>query len=194
MKSMPNPIPGKKNLVRIAMFSLFLFSITAACASPTAIITQRRPNAEAYTPSDCDVTDDEMRVVIKDEAKKLVQYDFCSSYGEASAKLIADTRGREYLLLRYGEGRGTNARSEFLSVFLVQPGIPDLFEYMRTPVSAGASPLAYWDYDYKVLTPKEGGLRLEFHLTIDRNGESPKEEIYAPSEKYRTIVIGSPAH
>ena len=61
------------------------------------------------------------------------------------------------VLLRYGEGRGTNATQEYLQVFGVAK---NLVEYVRTPVSAGAGALSRWYYYHRIETPKTGGIRL----------------------------------
>jgi len=87
------------------------------------------------------------------------------------------------VILRYGEGRGTNAREEYLAVFGLAN---ELVEYARTPVSAGAGPTSRWYYEYTVTRPSGGGLRLILTLHIDGN-----DVMWAPSETTRVITVGT---
>ena len=95
--------------------------------------------------------------------------------------LESDAKGNIFLLLRYGEGRGTNARSEFLSVYKVSP---KMIEYLRVPISAPAGFLSKWFYEYRLSKPTSGGLELALRLKVEGEGAD-----WIPSERHRTITV-----
>ena len=130
----------------------------------------------------CQFDDDSMTLVLTGDGKEIARQYFCSSYGKSSAQVVTDARGTSYVLLRYGEGRGTNATQEYLEIFGVAK---DLVEYVRTPVSAGAGALSRWYYDHRVETPKGGGIKLI--LTRRVEGE---DATWVPTEKTRVIEVG----
>ena len=105
---------------------------------------------------------------------------FCSSYAKASVLIEQDALGAYFVLLRYGKGRGTNARSEYLAVYRLDR---NLIEFVSIPISAPASGFSRWEYKYTVSKPPTGGL--VFHLVLEAG---PKTEWY-PAERLRTIEI-----
>ena len=127
--------------------------------------------------------EDKLKVVISEANKILAEKSFCSSYGGAEAFIEKDATGIHFLLLRYGEGRGTNARSEFLSIYKIGR---NLVEHVRIPISEPAAPPGgRWQYEYQILKPSSGGLRISLTLRIyqDRDVE------FAPRDKRRTIEV-----
>lgn len=129
----------------------------------------------------CQFEDDSMTLIVTDDGRELTRLYFCSSYGKAGARIVQDTRGESYVLLTYGEGRGTNAVMEYLAVFRLAK---DLSEYVRIPVSAGAGPLSRWYYDIRVGIPERGGIRLVLTLRVE--GE---DAIWLPTETTRVIEL-----
>jgi hypothetical protein len=186
----PFEIKVDRTLSRIAMFCLLLFNMAAASAALSVSIEDLPPcPEEGSKPEFCTYSvDDGKRAVIRDGSRKITEYDFYSTFGDAKARLVTDRTGKTYLLLEYAEGRGTNATNYYLSVFLVQP---ELHEYMRTLIGAPASYNDLWEYKYEVSTPSRGGLRLKFHRTIDINKDNPPEKLDMPFEKDRVIEIGT---
>ena len=135
----------------------------------------------AGCPPDYPFKDDNLRMLIRDGKNLVHQLDFCSSYGRADAKIENDAKGNQYVILRYGEGRGTNARHEYLRVYKIGR---KLFEFIRIPLSGPAGPTSRWEYSCKLDKPKNGGLIFKMRLNLE--GENLEN---IPSEKLRTISI-----
>ena len=152
-----------------------------AFGAPTATLVNGHGNLKG--PPLCKFEDDSMTLVVSDAGTEVTKHYFCSSYGKALARMVTDSRGQTYVLLRYGEGRGTNATEEYLAVFGLTK---DLVEYVRTPVSAGAGPTSRWTYDYRIEKPTVGGVRLVLTLRVE--GE---DVWFAPKEKTRVIELGA---
>ncbi len=125
--------------------------------------------------------EDNLRMMIRDGRNVVHQLDFCSSYGRADARIENDAKGNQYVILRYGEGRGTNARSEYLKIYRISK---ELFEFIRIPLSGPAGPTSRWSYDYDLERPKGGGLTFKMHLQLE--GARPA---HFPSDKTRTFHI-----
>jgi hypothetical protein len=166
-----------------------LVSVSALClmvgnafGAPVATVVPG-PGRSHNGGAPCEFQEDSRTVIVTAEGKELTRLDFCSSYGAASADVVTDGRGKNFLLLRHGEGRGTNAVQEYLTIFTIAK---DLVAYVRTPVSAGAGPQSRWHYRYRVITSARGGLRLTLTLHIEGT-----DAIWVPSEKVRTIVVAS---
>ncbi len=128
-------------------------------------------------------SDDDMTLIIS-EGTKTLEHPFCSSYGKATANVVTDAHGVSYILLDFGEGRGTNAVTEYLDVF---PIGKDMVEYAQMPLSEGAGPVSRWNYDYDVIAPPAGGIVLTFNLRVV--GDGPVW-ITLP-EKIRSMSIGT---
>lgn len=89
-----------------------------------------------------------------------VRHNFCSAYQRAKAKLIRDGRGRNYVFLEHGEGRGTNATTYFLSVFRV---VDDQLRLVtKTEIGWAIDSQAGFSYAYVVHPTRSGGLELIF--------------------------------
>lgn len=155
-------------------------AVASAFGAPVATVANGPGNIRGVAL--CQFDDDSMTLVLTEGGKEIARRYFCSSYGKSTADVVTDARGISYVLLRYGEGRGTNATQEYLEVFGIGK---DLIEYVRTPVSAGAGALSRWYYDHRIETPKGGGIRLILTRRVD--GE---DALWVPAEKTRVIEVG----
>jgi hypothetical protein len=127
---------------------------------------------------------DAERVEIRDGTAKIAELPFCSAYSGASAEVVTDRAGVSFLLLRFGQGHGTNARSEYLSVYRIAA---ELDEYLRTPVSGPASKVDRWEYTYAVSPLPKCGIRIV--LTLLHGGDGPG--VYNPVDRVRVIDVGA---
>ena len=132
-------------------------------------------------PPDYPFKEDNLRMVVNDGNKKITEQNFCSSYGDAKARIEKDAKGIPYIFLYFGEGRGTNARSEFLSVYSVSD---HLIPYLTLPLSGPAGPFSNWHYEYEISKPSDGGFILHMKLKVE--GHEP--EVF-PKEKTKSISI-----
>src|SRR6266568_7081240 len=104
-------------VIRITTFLLLTLGPVVANGEPAFEIV---PDSKAFGCSQIyPFKEDNLKIVLRDGNKILAEQFFCSSYGLADATIEKDAKGHYFLLLRYGEGRGTNARSEFLNVYKV---------------------------------------------------------------------------
>ena len=163
----------------ILVFSLAL-AFSSAHGAPVATVVNGPVSLRGVAL--CKFEDDGMTLIVSDAGKDVTKHYFCSSYGKALALLVTDSRGKSYVFLRYGEGRGTNAVEEYLIVFSLAR---ELVEYVRTPLSAGAGPTSRWSYDYRVEKPASGGIRLVLTLRVEGD-----DVLVAPKEKTRIIDVG----
>lgn len=127
-------------------------------------------------------SEDSLILTINISRKELI-HEFCSSYGNADAKIIRDESGSNFLVLKFAQGRGTNATSEYLSVYKIEK---HLEEYARILVSEPAGRLSHSYYDYKIEKRKSGGLMFVLSLRIEGD---PKDAEWFPNEKKRIIEI-----
>src|SRR5206468_12041100 len=102
--------------------------------------------------------------------------------GLADAKLITDAVGTRYALVRYGRGRGTHVREEFMSVYKVGRR---LTEVARFPLNGPAGDSADWEYSYKMERPKSGGLKFAMSLRVTGQGST----YYVPEDKRRAVTV-----
>ena len=152
----------------------------AFSAEPQVTILQKWSDLNPETKECGGFSEDRLILTIKIN-KEEIKDEFCSSYGKADAKIIKDAHGDNFLILKFSKGRGTNATSDYISVYRIDKY---LLEYAKMPISAPAGPSSRWYYDYKVAKPKQGGLILSFSLRI----EGLDAELY-PKEKERIIQI-----
>lgn len=168
--------------ITTAFFSLSVVAVApvVAIAAPTAKIVS---DENGFGCSELDPwKEHRLKIVVSDGNKLLAEKAICSSYGAADVVVEKDAKGIYFLLLQYGEGRGTNARSEFLSIYKLGR---NLIEHVRIPISEPASSSGKWYYDYRISKPKSGGLLITLTLRID--GERDAE--FAPADKQRTIEV-----
>ncbi len=117
--------------------------IVLATSSATAAVSVTVVNDPTYhgCPPYYPFKDDNLQMIVTEGKKKVATYGVCSSYGTAEARIEKDAKGKAYIFLKYGEGRGTNARKEYLKVFAVAE---ILTEFLRLPLSGPAGPLSNW--------------------------------------------------
>lgn len=150
---------------------------------------QARPDVEIQTTTQidkplhagCEFSTDAMRVNVKESGKLLAALDFCSSYGEADAHLVADRKGYNYLMLEFGQGHGTNAVTRYLGIYRLSD---DLYELTRIPISWAVGPTQTFGYSYRVMDDNSGGLKIELI-----GADVPGSECCNPPEKIWTIRI-----
>jgi hypothetical protein len=118
--------------------------------------------------------EDSQRMVLKD-GEVVAEFPFCSSYGKADVSLEQDVIGTHYLLLSYGEGRGSNVREDYLKIFKFSQ---KLIELKNFKLSAPSGFVSRWTYDYKISKPTSGGL--QFLLTLSKEGD---ETVDIPAEE-----------
>jgi len=134
-------------------------------------------------PLNADFKSDWLTLTIKNGTNTLYSHDFVSAYGEAHADIFTAQWG-EYLLLRYGVGRGTSALTEYVAVYEM---LDYLVEVVRFPVSGYAGPGALWEYSYTVQA-KTNGLEIAMVRKVDHY--SPESKIMAlPGDIRRVIRI-----
>jgi len=179
----------KIHMTRFSVLIIVCLVSINAFAAPTArIVNVGNDSALEY----CGIfKEDDLNLIISDSGKDIASYRFCSSYGGAEVQIIRDKRNVDYVLLRHKEGRGTNATTEYLSVFRPDMSKPhgDLVELMRVPISAGANMTSRWHYDYKVYRPKMGGIKFVLTRRIDKIGD--EELVYLPLERLRVIHVNT---
>ena len=169
-----------KEIFGIILAILWTYSSVAFSGEPRVTITPKWLDLNPET-KECDgFSEDRLILRIKLNGEEITD-EFCSSYGKADAQIIRDVRGDNFLILRFGQGRGTNATSEYLSVYRIAK---NLIEHVRIPISEGAGQTSRWYYDYKIEKPKHGGLIITLSLRI----EGSKAEWF-PKEKKRIIQI-----
>jgi hypothetical protein len=161
----------------LLLIAFLLMPIISNAAPTTEIVEDQHKYG---CPGNYPFPEDNLKLLVQDGKAVLAELPFCSSYGKASALIEQDALGANFVLLRYGQGRGTNATSEYLAVYRLGH---NLIEYARIPISAPASGFSRWEYKYTVSKPPAGGLI--FHLVLETG---PKAEWY-PAERQRTIEI-----
>jgi hypothetical protein len=168
------------NIIGILIAILLASSGVAFSAEPKVTIAPKWADLNPDTKECGGFSQDSLILKIKTKKEEITE-EICSSYGNADAKIIKDAHDDYYLILKFGQGRGTNATSEYISVYKLDRS---LIEYVRIPISEGAGTMSRWYYDYKIEKPKQGGLIISLSLRI----EGSNAEWY-PKEKKRTIQI-----
>lgn len=170
-----------KTIGIIIWLSLALASL-AFSAEPQVTITPKwsdlNPDAK-----ECDGFSEDSLILKIRINKKEITDNFCSSYGNADAKIIKDTRGVNFLILKTAQGRGTHVTSEYLTVYRIEK---DLKECTHFPVYEPVGRLSGYYHDYKIIKPRKGGLI--FVLTPRIEGVAEDAEWF-PKEKKREIKI-----
>ncbi len=180
-----NTLVQKVTIITILAMLQMLFAFDAV-AGPTITITPKWPELELDT-TDCNgFSEDRLVLRIKDGAEEITG-EFCSSYGNAGTETIKDALSNNFIILKFGEGRGTNAVSEYISVYKIYKKPLNYGEYVRIPISGPAGPARRWYYDYKITKPNDGGIIFSLILRVE--GEGPIHNEILPNKKKRTIAI-----
>lgn len=163
----------------IIVLSLTLSGIVFS-AEPQVIITPKWSDLKPEAKDCGGFSEDSLILTIK-TIKEEIKKEFCSSYGKADAKIVKDAHGERYLVLKFSQGRGTNATADYLLVYRIDK---NLIEYARIPISEAAGPKSRWYYDYKIEKPKQGGLIIALTLRIEGTDAE-----WFPRAKKRMIQI-----
>ena len=151
-----------------------------ATAAPTAKIVSDESGFGC--PGTYPFKEDNLKIIVNEGSKIVAEKAICSSYGDAEVAIEKDAKGIYFLLVRHGEGRGTNARFEYLSIYKLGH---NLIEHARIPVSEPTSSTGKWYYDYRLTKPPSGRLLVTLTLRVDEQ----KDEEFAPADKRRTIEV-----
>jgi hypothetical protein len=160
-----------------------------ARAEPQVSIAPVLPVSAYSTPVQaCDgFAEDELRLIVSVQGAQVVKRDFCSSYGHASARAVTDKAGQIFILLEYGEGRGTNAVTNYLELLRLHP---DFLEVLRVPLAWGTGPTQRFAYSYSLEFPAAGGMRI--HLKGQMQGTpDPGFECCVPPADHLTIDVSN---
>jgi hypothetical protein len=95
-------------------------------------------------PNGCGFWGDGETLSITDNGGEILQKRYCSAYGKSKATIVTDARARNYVLLEFSEGHGTNAWIDYLTIYELTDG---LTERRRVVLSEGAGPTSRWLYD-----------------------------------------------
>jgi hypothetical protein len=174
------------NKMKIIIFIAVLsFSVAGHCYSsePQVTIKPKWSDLNQAAKEECDGFPEDSLIITIKNGKDEITDEFCSGYGDADGKIIKDTRGDYFLLLKFRQGRGGEAiaEPEYLSVYRVAE---NLIEYVRIPIGGSAGWRSRWYYDYKINKPKQGGLIIS--LSREFGGFYVDEY---PKEKKRIIQI-----
>jgi hypothetical protein len=158
---------------------IIFFASAAFSAEPSVKILNKWSDLNTDT-KECDgFSYDNFILKINNNGKEIT-HEFCSSR-EADAEVVQDAIGDYFLILKSTAGHGTNAWTDYFTVYRINP---NLIEYLKTPISDGAGPFSRWYYDYKITKPEHGGLVFTFSLRIEG-----KDAEWYPKEKERIIQI-----
>ena len=127
----------------------------------------------------CYFRGDTMRLKIIRGTKEVFVDEYCSAYGNGSARLITDTRGRNYVLLTYLEGHGSHASTTYLRVDeLIGNALYDRGRLVKSePIGIGADLV----FDLSVRRLPQGGLRIigtsRVDGPLDRGQSAPPRQL-----------------
>ena len=159
----------------ITLFTAFFLVQSISFAK----ITVEIKTATSLTNQD-NFEEDSLVLTVKENAEIKDSINFHSSYGKSSYEIITN-KNNTYIFLRFGKGRGTNVRTEFIKIFKVGQFLNHIITF---PVSGPAGPSSNWKYTYKATKLKSKGLEILLKRTL--SGDSPE---YYPEDKTRKITI-----
>ncbi|TAK97937.1 MAG: hypothetical protein EPO08_20420 [Rhodospirillaceae bacterium] len=136
--------------------------------------------------------EDSMILTVTDGSNPPIVRKVCASYGGGKAKTFADKKGRNYILMEYGTGRGTNAMDDHLKIYRLDQG--NLFEVVDILLSWQTAPMERFVYDYSVQSNVTSGLEvtLREHPPVhfpDYIDPALGKKCCIPSDRTRTIWI-----
>ncbi len=172
----------KKITAIILGMSLAVVSIVFA-AEPQVTIEQKWPHLNTDAKECGGFSEDNLILRIKINKKEITD-EFCSSYGISDAKIIKDSRGINFLILKTAQGRGTHSTTQYLTVYRIENHLEEL---ARFPVYEPAGIATNCYFDYKINKPKDGGLL--FLITVRIEDKTSEDAEWIPKEKNRTILI-----
>ena len=166
----------------IAAIGLIL-AIPLARAAPVVVVKPYNSQLGSPEAKECAFLGDAMYVDVKDGKKLLLRYDFCSAYGEASARLVTDSLQRMYLLLEYGRGHGTSVTTKYLAVYRLENR--DVTELLRLPIDWWVSASGKFTYEYTALPDRSGGIQIDLYGTVSGR----KSDCCVPPERNLVVRI-----
>jgi len=156
---------------------LFLLLASAAFAAPPTV--EIKPSKERTSRSD--FAEDHLDLILRRDGVTTDTHYFYSSYGSADVELVQDRKGTYFAILRHGEGRGTHARSGYITVFKIANKLNKLVTF---PLNGPAGFTSDWKYSYVLSKPETGGLK--FRLSLQVSGD---DAVVYPEDKQRTISV-----
>jgi hypothetical protein len=162
-------------MTRGKAFAVAFFMSVTVSPSWSATTATIQPTGDD-DPHNCGFQGDSVTLVVTQDTRPPVKYDFCSAYGISHIlQVIKDRAGRTYILVQYYEGHGTRATSKYLEIYSLNGGRLNAREneLLEEPATFAAD----WVYTYNVALPAEGGLELTFKLDkMDPNKSRPAWE------------------
>jgi hypothetical protein len=174
-----------KEKLGVIIALLIAYSGITFAADPQATITPKLADINTDTKECYGFSEDSLILKIRINNKEITQ-EFCSAYGIADAKIIKDTLGVNFLILKTAQGRGTHCTTEYLTIYRIENNLEEL---ARFPVFEPAGRAANCYYDYKIKKPKDGGLLFLITVRIANVYPEAQDEEWLPIEKERTLLI-----
>lgn len=125
---------------------------------------------------------DDMVLMVLRGSKIAASQHYCSSYASGWVRIFRDGLDNRFLVIAYGEGRGTNATTGKLKFYQISNGLIDLGD---VTTYSGTGPFGLWRYEFEIGPVLEGGLRVAMQLKI----EGAKPECCVPSERSKTVYF-----
>jgi len=101
---------------------------------------------------------------IADNGHPILEKSYCAAYGESTATIVTDKLGHHYVFLKYGEGHGSDATIDYLTIYLLSD---HLTERKTLILSERCGLSCDWTYNYAVHTSPTGGLQIILTLVVD---------------------------
>jgi len=135
--------------------------------------------------------EDSMLLTVSEEGKPPIVLRVCASYGGGKAEIFSDKKGRNYVLFKYGVGRGTNAMDDYLRIYRLDGA--NLFKIMDIQLSWKTGPYDRFLYDHEVRSAATMGLEISLRDSARGIPPWPPGDCCIPTERTRTIWI-DPEH
>lgn len=124
------------------------------------------------------------RLIVAQGNREIATHDYCSAYNRGGVSMVTDVRGAHYILLTYGEGHGTHAVSDWLTIFRLNG--EDLQERANLLIREPIGIVADHMFNYRTRTPPGGGLIVSGAWIID--DPYPNDHEYEAPERSRTAI------
>jgi hypothetical protein len=168
----------KVSLIAIA---LCLATLSARAAPVVEVV----PTIDGLS-GPCGFGDEEVTLVVSENDRQITKLDYCSSYGNSSARVVSDRLGRNYIAVEYGEGRGTLAVTTHLLIYYLDGTY--LHEIARMPISWTTGFNGNWTFEYSFDQLSAGGLQVTFR----RVGNGEGDECCTLPERTLVLTVGAP--
>jgi hypothetical protein len=129
---------------------------------------------------------DEMTLTIREADRILFTHDYCSAYGFGVAQMVTDSRGKHFVLLKHGEGHGNRVTNMYLTVYEFDRSLDERARLLiEEPAGIGADST----YNYRVDTPRGGGIVISGSWILDSDMLSAREARFAPERSRQILEI-----